>query len=224
MQGNNTDNNELDDLKSLWQSQEDKITYDSDDIFKMIHRKSVNSIQWLFIITIIEVIIGISMSIWTLFSGKHVYDQERIKVIGEDIFTKYENFSHIGLFGSLVIFGITFYFYRKINSALSVKDLMTSIIKFRRIITWFIIIWIVGILLLFTPIMVEMGSNTYLNSQPHLNETIESTKMTAQKVGYIMAIVTIVLMLIFSGIYYGLIYGVFLRRLGKNLKELKNIK
>jgi hypothetical protein len=224
MADNNRNNDEFDDLKSLWQNQEEKITYNTDDIFKMIHRKSVNSIQWLFIITIIEVLLGIAMSLWTIFSGKHVYSDERIKIIGEDVLTKYENFSHLGLLGSLVLFGLTFYFYRKINSALSVKDLMSLIIRFRKLIMYFIIIWVIGIMILFTPIMVEMGSNTYLNSQPHLNETIETTKMTAQKVGYVMAIVTIVLILVFSAIYYGVIYGIFLRRLGRNLKELKNIQ
>lgn len=224
MAENNSNQDELDDLKSLWQSQEDTIQYNSEDIFKMIHRKSVNSIQWLFIITIIEVLIGIAMSLWTIFSGKHVYSEERVQIIGEDVLTKYENFSHLGLLGSLVLFGITFYFYRKINSALSVRDLMSFIMRFRKLVMWFIILWVLAILCLFTPVMVEMGSNTYINSQPHLNETIETTKLTAEKVGYVMAIVTIVLILIFSAIYYGLIYGVFLRRLGKNLKELKNIK
>lgn len=224
MAENNSNQDELDDLKSLWQSQEDTIQYKSEDIFKMIHRKSVNSIQWLFIITIIEVLIGIAMSLWTIFSGKHVYSEERVQIIGEDVLTKYENFSHLGLLGSLVLFGITFYFYRKINSALSVRDLMSFIMRFRKLVMWFIILWVLAILCLFTPVMVEMGSNTYINSQPHLNETIETTKLTAEKVGYVMAIVTIVLILIFSAIYYGLIYGVFLRRLGKNLKELKNIK
>lgn len=224
MEGNSTNNQDFDDLKSLWQSQEVEKTYDTDEIFKMIHRKSVNSVQWLFIITLIEVLIGIGLSVWTFISGKNLYINENMKVASEEMLTKYENFSHLGLVGSFVIFGITYFYYKKISSSLSVSELMQSIMKFRKIVVGFIIAWVSITQILFIPYMMELGAQTYLQTPKagHLPEN-DAVNM-AKKVGLIVTIVTAVVILLFSAVYYGIIYGVFLRRLGKNLKELKSIE
>lgn len=224
MEGNSTNNQDFDELKSLWQSQEEEKTYDTDEIFKMIHRKSVNSVQWLFIITLIEVLIGIGLSVWTFISGKNLYINENMKVASEEMLTKYENFSHLGLVGSFVIFGITYFYYKKISSSLSVSELMQSIMKFRKIVVGFIIAWVSITQILFIPYMMELGAQTYLQTPKagHLPEN-DAVNM-AKKVGLIVTIVTAVVILLFSAVYYGIIYGVFLRRLGKNLKELKSLE
>src|SRR5690606_8751514 len=164
MEGNSTNNQDFDDLKSLWQRQEVEKTYDTDEIFKMIHRKSVNSVQWLFIITLIEVLIGIGLSVWTFISGKNLYINENMKVASEEMLTKYENFSHLGLVGSFVIFGVTYFYYKKISSSLSVSELMQSIMKFRKIVVGFIIAWVSITQILFIPYMMELGAQTYLQT------------------------------------------------------------
>lgn len=103
-------NDELDDLKSLWKDQPVEKSYGKDEIFKMIHRKSINSVQWLFIITIIELILGLGISLWTIFSGQHFYSDDTIKMVGEGVFKRMENLSHLGLLGSIMLMGIMFYF------------------------------------------------------------------------------------------------------------------
>lgn len=214
---------ELNDLKSLWKNQPDEKSYDSTEIFKMIHRKSINSVQWLFIITFIEFLIGLVMSLWTIF-GNNFYSQDRIQTVGPEVYEKLVSLSQFGLIGSLVIFGITFYFYHKISSAMAVHDLMKNIIKFRMSVFAFIFIWILGILILFVPLMIEMGINTYINNNLNQGKTLEEVQNIAKSVGYIFAGITVFSFLLFSAIYYGIIYGIFLRRLGRNLKELKKIE
>lgn len=219
-QNTNKDN---DFLKSIWQSQKEEKTYDSKAIFKMIHRKSINSIQWLFIITILEFFIGISISLWILLSGKHFFSNEKIDLIGKTEYAKMENFSHLGILGSVVLIIIVFYFFRRISSTLSIQQLIQNIINFRKTVIGFIIFWLIIAIFLITPIMISLGANTYLaeNQTKHLN--IEEAKAIAQKVGYLTASFTVLVILVFSAIYYGFVYGTFLRRLGKNLKELKSI-
>lgn len=216
-------NKENDFLKSIWQSQKDQKTYDSKAIFKMIHRKSINAVQWLFIITIIEFIIGISISIWLLFSDKHFLSNENIDLVGKAEYAKMENLSHFGIVGSVLLIAIVFYFFRKISSTLAIQQLIQNIINFRKTVIGFIIFWLILVSILITPIIISLGTNTYLaeNAAQHLS--IEEANAMAKKVGYITASFTIFIILIFSAIYYGLIYGTFLRRLGKNLKELKSI-
>lgn len=216
-------NDDLDDLKSLWKEQSVQKNYGKDEIFKMIHRKSINSVQWLFIITILELIFGLTISLWTVFSGNHFSSEETINIVGEDLFRRMENLSHLGLVGSLILFGIMFYFYRKISSSLSVQGLISTILRFRKVVMWFIIFWIVFTLVIFVPIIMEMGSNIYFNAATHENESVEQMNKSARQMGYIMAGINIALILVFFGLYYGIIYGIFLRRLGKNLKELKKI-
>lgn len=211
------------DLKDLWKNQPDEKVYDSSAIFKMIHRKSINSVQWLFIITIIEFLIGLLMSLWSIFGNKF-YSQDRIEVVGMDAYQRLESLSQFGIIGSFVILAITFYFYRKISSALSVHALMKNIIGFRRSVFGFIFLWIVGMLIIFVPLMIEIGVNTYLNEHISDGKSISEIQEMAQKVGYIFAGVTVFSFLMFSVIYYGIIYGIFLRRLGRNLKELRKIE
>lgn len=217
-------NDDLDDLKSLWKEQSVQKNYGKDEIFKMIHRKSTNSVQWLFIITILELIFGLTISLWTVFSGKHFYSEETIQIVGKDLFQQMENLSHLGLVGSFILFGIMLYFYRKISSSLSVHELISTILKFRKMVMWFIIFWIIFTLVIFVPIIMEMGSNIYVNTVAHENESIEQMNKAARQMGYIMAGINILFILVFFGLYYGIIYGIFLRRLGKNLKELKKIE
>src|SRR5690606_15254861 len=107
---------------------------------------------------------------------------------------------------------------------LSVQGLISTILKFRKIVMWFIIFWIIFTLVIFVPIIMEMGSNIYFNAATHENESVEQMNKAARQMGYIMAGINIALILVFFGLYYGIIYGIFLRRLGKNLKELKKIE
>lgn len=217
-------NDELDDLKSLWKSQPEEKNYDRNDIFKMIHRKSVNSVQWLFIITIIEFLLGILLSLWSIFSGQKMYSSETIDAIGLETYSKFESITHVGLIGSVLFISVTFYYYRKISSALSVNKLMQTIMRFRKTIMWLIICWVSFSFILIIPLVMEMGENTYLNTVNHENETLEQMRLQAKKTAWIFAGIMIGFITFFCVIYYGIIYGVFLRRLGRNLKELKNIE
>jgi len=217
-------NDELDDLKSLWKNQPDEKNYGKDDIFKMIHRKSINSVQWLFIITILEFIFGILMSLWSVFSGQKIYSPETINAIGLETYSKFESISHVGLIGSVLFISVTYYFYRKISSALSVNKLMQTIMRFRKTITWLIICWIAFTLVLVVPLMMEMGENSYMNAVNHESESMEQMRLQAKKTAWIFAGIMIGFITVFCAVYYGIIYGVFLRRLGKNIKELRSIE
>ena len=217
-------NDELDDLKSLWKNQLDEKNYGKDDIFKMIHRKSINSVQWLFIITILEFIFGILMSLWSVFSGQKIYSPETINAIGLETYSKFESISHVGLIGSVLFISVTYYFYRKISSALSVNKLMQTIMRFRKTITWLIICWIAFTFVLVGPFMMEMGENSYMNAVNHESESMEQMRLQAKKTAWIFAGIMIGFITVFCAVYYGIIYGIFLRRLGKNIKELRSIE
>lgn len=215
---------ELDDLKSIWKNQTDEKSYDKDEIFKMIHRKSKNSVQWLFYITLIELAFALVFSLWAILSGTSMISEHLKEIMTEDTLRSYDYVSHISLVGSFIFVGITFYYFRKISAQLSVKALIDKIIEFRKVLSWLIIVWVVLSLVFIFPMYVEMGKQVFLHDYEKGNMSSHEIEKTANGVGFGLAAVSSLLIILFSALYYGVIYGIFLRRLGKNLKELKKIE
>jgi len=222
----NNDNikDELDDLKSVWKSQKEEKSYDSTQIFKMIHKKSINSVQWLFIISLIELLLGILFSLWTYFSGNHFYSEETLNLVGRESLDKLESLSHLGLIGSLIFMAIVFFYYRKISSNLSIKELISNIIKFRKTVIWFLASWLTLATVFLAPIYYQMGRTAYLNNIAEKTLSLEEIQSTANGAGWGFTVVIVFFIFIVCGLYYLIIYGFFLRRLNKNLKELKKIE
>lgn len=220
----NIHDDELDDLKSLWQNQTDEKSYDKDQIFKMIHRKSKNSVQWLFYITLAELALAIVFSIWAIISGTNMISEHLKEIMTEDTLKSYDYISHISLVGSCIFVAITFYYFRKISAQLSVKALIDKIIEFRKVLSWLIIVWVVLSLAFIFPMYVEMGQQVFMHDYDKGNMSEQEIQETAKGVGIGLAAISSFLIILFSVLYYGIIYGIFLRRLGKNLKELKKIE
>lgn len=220
----NIHDDELDDLKSLWKNQADEKSYDKDQIFKMIHRKSKNSVQWLFYITLAELTLAMLFSLWAIVSGTTMMSEHLKEVISEETLKTYDLVSHLSLVGSCVFVAITFFYFRKISAQLSVKSLIDNIIKFRKVLFWLIIVWIALSLAFIFPMYMEMGQQVFLHDYDKGNMSDVEIQETAQGVGFGLALISSIVILLFSALYYGIIYGIFLRRLGKNLKELKKIE
>ncbi|SMC41864.1 hypothetical protein [Moheibacter sediminis] len=220
----NIHDDELNDLKSLWQNQTDEKSYDKNQIFKMIHRKSKNSVQWLFYITLAELALAIVFSIWAIVSGTNMISEHLKEVMNEETLKSYDYISHISLVGSCIFVAITFIYFRKISAQLSVKALIDKIIEFRKVLSWLIILWVVLSLAFIFPMYVEMGQQVFMHDYDKGNMSPQEIEQTAKGVGIGLAAISSFLIILFSVLYYGIIYGIFLRRLGKNLKELKKIE
>lgn len=223
---NNTD--ELDDLKSLWHSQKEDKSYDSDEIVSMIHRKSINSVQWLFIISLLELLAGLAITLWSYFSGSHYYPQSSIELMGEENIIRLENFSNYGSLFSIVLIGIIFYYYRKISADAAVTTLIRNIINFRTVVIICLITIAAVFLAIMFPIYFDIGKGIALRNvtgRPGgAGMPAEEIETAVNAAGWTMAVISTLLIALFFFIYYFLIYGFFLRRLKRNLKELNRIK
>lgn len=220
----NIQDDELDDLKSIWQNQTEEKSYDKDQIFNMIHNKSKNSVQWLFYITLAELALALIFSVWAIVSGTNMISEHLKEIMTEDTLKSYDYISHISLVGSIIFVGITFYYYQKISAQLSIKALIDKIIEFRKVLSWLIIVWVVLSLAFIFPMYVEMGQQVFLHDYDKGNMSEQEIQETAKGVGIGLAAISSFFIILFSVLYYGIIYGIFLRRLGKNLKELKKIE
>ena len=99
---------ELDLLKKDWKKNSDSFEQVSEnEIYKMIHKKSSSIVKWIFLISVIELGLGLIIGIALSFTK---YDEKSIVL-----------FKHLGIFGfyiasSILLYVVIFYFIYKFYS------------------------------------------------------------------------------------------------------------
>ncbi len=202
---------ELDLLKKDWKEKEKdlpKLSYE--EIYQMIWKKSSSYVKWIFIISILELSLGI---IGNLIVSPSAFSDIKLPFI-------IEIFSWISI---PVIFYFSYCFfrnYRNLSTTSSIKGLMHDIIKARRSVKHYIIFNLVlgGIMSIITIIYTSVefsGGWSKFTSEAHFKEyailIISAILLTA-----------LILSIVF-GIYY-LLYGILMKRLKGNYNELKKIE
>ncbi|MBT3588361.1 MAG: hypothetical protein HN507_06890 [Flavobacteriaceae bacterium] len=208
---------QLDKLKKEWQSREQelpKVRYYN--IYKMLFKKSSSIVKWIFIISVIELLFWISLYF--------VNPEDNIEVINEmgigDIMF-YSNFVHFIIFG---IFIFIFYKnYQSIQVTDNTKMLMQNILNTRKTVRYFVY-YNLGMF-----VLVSIVIDSYFYSRSHqLYEIMDFANKGIPEEGFatafiisqiIMGVVVIGLLLVF----YWLVYGILLKRLNRNYKELKKM-
>ncbi|WP_016988736.1 hypothetical protein [Flavobacterium sp. ACAM 123] len=206
---------ELDLLKKDWQKNKDSFEQVSEiEIYKMIHKKSSSIVKWILIISILEVLLWTSLSL--IFNA-----DDYLENINNNGFVSYLKIFNYLSYAVIVIFIYLFYKnYIRISTIASTKQLMKDILKTRKTVQYYV--WynlaMIGILLIIGfVIALFYNPETVL-----LREKIESDPIIMAVTVGILALVSIVLFGLFW-LFYRLLYGVLLRRLYDNYKELKKI-
>jgi len=192
----------LDNLKDAWKDQKSKnIQFTESDIYKMMHKKSSSIVKWIFYISIIEFVI--------LFTSNFFIDYDEMKELGM------QNFVTVLVTLSFivgVVFVTLFYKnYKNICVSDSTKKLMNDILKTKKIVSTYIIIQLIlaGITIIWSAYATAQSYD--LSNDEHL---LNSTKF------WIIITIFTVFMLGVFWLFYQLLYGILLKRLKKNYKEL----
>ncbi|GAB2773178.1 hypothetical protein [Salinimicrobium soli] len=209
---------ELDFLKQNWKKQEENLPRLSyDEIYKMLWKRSSSIVKWIFVISIAELFISTMLSIW-LADADYWNDMENIGLT---------NFT-IGLY--IVSYLITFFFiylfyrnYQRISATDDAATLMRNILRTRRTVKNYI-----------AYILISAGISavvvTWFTIQNHqmIQEVQNTTKYTFDTLDWAKFIVagTILLglFLVLIWVFYKLLYGILLRRLRRNYRELKKLE
>ncbi len=201
---------ELDLLKKSWNNETtNKVT--TDDIYKMILKKSSSSVKWIFIISIMELLFGL---ISAIFISPNDYNELNLP-------DWIEKFVTISSLLTVFIFSIKFYKnYKKINTSNSIIDLLNNIIRTRKTVKQFVVInlSLMAILMIF-------GFSYILTSPSEINNQalIELTNIKDYiLLGLIVFFATAVSIGILLIVYY-IFYGVLMKNLNRNFKELKQL-
>ena len=207
----------LDKLKENWQSEEHELPKVSfDKIYKMLLKKSSSIVKWIFVISIVELLFWIS-----LYFILPEDNMNMMKELGLERVMFYCEIFHFFIFG---IFIILFYKnYKSIQVTDSTNVLMQNILNTRKTVRYFVY-YNVGMTIAFS-----IAIDTYLyNNSEKLYEVMGLAKQGIPKEGFanifiisqiIVGFIIIALLILF----YWLVYGILLKKLKGNYRELKKI-
>lgn len=207
----------LDKLKENWQSEKHELPKVSfDKIYKMLLKKSSSIVKWIFVISIIELLFWISLYL--------ILPEDNINMMKELGLERVMNYSEIFHFFIFGIFIILFYKnYKSIQVTDNTNVLMQNILNTRKTVRYFVY-YNVG-----TAIAMNVAINTYLlNDSDKLYKIMHSYNQDIPKEGFANIFLTsqIIVFLIVIGLlvlFYWLVYGILLKKLKRNYKELKKI-
>lgn len=210
---------ELDILKKDWKKQGDnfpKLTYN--EIYKMILKKSSSIVKWIFIISILEFILWTGLSFF-------MKDSESM--------TKFDSYGADNIMIPVTIIGyiiLAYFFYKffmnykTISATDNAKVLMENILKTRRTVKQY-----VGFNLIYLFIITFVVLGIQMKRDTQMIELVEQASANGQLFKFYggFVLITLVVLAVAIGVillFYYLIYGLLLRRLNLNYKELKQLE
>ncbi|MEW5677269.1 hypothetical protein ABGT15_13220 [Flavobacterium enshiense] len=210
---------ELDLLKKDWKKNDSQFPKVSEqEIYAMLHKKSSSIVKWIFIISVLEIILWTTISILTA-------DENYFKTLKDyHIDTLMDVFTAVNY---VVIACFIFLFYRNfrnINTTDNVKSLMKNILRTRKTVQYYI--WYNLGMIGLTFIIIMTATFRY---DARINEIVEKSSAggDGNTLFWIVLIgFTFIFFVVFFSLFwlfYRLIYGYLLRRLHKNFEELKKI-
>lgn len=210
---------ELELLKKDWQKKEKHLPKLSfDEIYKMIWKKSSSIVKWIFYISILEFVLWATLNLIS-------YNQEHLQVEKEWHIYELSAVLNVVYYFVLVYFIYKFYQnYRQITVTDSSSKLMKSILKVKRTVTqyvWFnIAIFTVSFLmLLYGSLKYGDESEKILNAAANAGNELVFWVMFA-----VICLVIIGIILTLIWLFYKLIYGILLKRLRENYRELQKLE
>ena len=211
---------ELELLKKDWQKKTaDLPTLSYEEIHKMIWKKSSSIVKWILIISILEFTLP-QLLIFAPPMGDAMQVYEQIGV------SKYLFALSIFIYAVALYFIFQFYTrFKEISVLDNSKNLMKKIIKTRKTVKHYVIFSLSMIMV--SVIIMLIG--VYLNENitdafPELKEGLDKISPDKLRVTLMLVIgITGICLTLFMGGVYNLLYGLLLKKLKGNYKELKQL-
>lgn len=205
---------ELDLLKKDWQKNDAFEQVSEVDIYKMLHAKSSSIVKWIFIISILEILL------WTVISVFFNTDDYLKNIKHEELNFYFEVLNYFNYAVILVFIYLFYKNYVAISTTVSTKQLMKDILKTRKTVQCYV--WYNLGMVGFSMMLGFFMAFTYNPEVVVLMDKIgNNTKVMVITIGIFVLIIGLFLGAFW--LFYRLLYGILLRRLHANYKELKKI-
>ncbi|WP_179006771.1 hypothetical protein [Winogradskyella forsetii] len=207
---------ELELLKKNWNKESAEYkNYSDADIYPMLHKKSSSIVKTLFYISVAE------LGFWILMNFLPFVVSAKMKAQLEEMS---HSWIYIGL--NILSYAVIILFvyllwkaYRAISVTDNAKKLMESILKTRKVIKYYVLYN-----LLIALISIPVSLYFSINEHPEISQQLEDAS-SRQLV--VMALITVgitAVFLVLIWLFYKLIYGILIKRLNRNYKELKKLE
>lgn len=209
---------ELDILKKDWKKNENSYTQITEkEIYGMLHKKSSSIVKWILVISILEI------AFWSVL-GFFTADESYLKTL--ELYHLRDVMPIITTVNYAVILFFIYLFYKNyktINTTDTVKQLMHTILKTRKTVQNYV--WYNLIMTFFSMVLVVVFQLKY---DPNIEKVFNNMSATMDSnLFYLMVtffyIIVILVVIGFIWLFYRLIYGILMKRLNNNYKELKKI-
>ena len=205
---------ELDLLKKDWQKNNAFEQVSEVDIYKMLHTKSSSIVKWIFIISILEILL------WTSISVFFNTDDYLKNIKHEELNLFFEALTILNYVVILVFIYLFYKNYVSISTTVSTKQLMKDILKTRKTVQCYV--WYnLGMVALSLMIGFFMAFNYNPEVVVLMDKIGNNTKVMVITIGVFVLIIAAFLGIFW--LFYRLLYGILLRKLYANYSELKKI-
>ncbi|WP_348824583.1 hypothetical protein [Flavobacterium aestuarii] len=213
---------ELDLLKKDWKKNSDSFVQISEsDIYKMIHKRSSSVVKWIFIVSLIELGLGLVLGLILSFTK---YDEKNVELIKHLGVYNYYIITTVLLYAVILYFIFRFYtMYRKISVDDNTKKLISTILKTRKVVKQYIafnLSFFAVFFILFGGYLFHEG---YLEDASKKGALHPEMPLNIALISFIVLILATALFTFAFWLVYKLIYGILLKRLQNNYIELKKI-
>lgn len=209
---------ELERLKKDWKTNNNFPELSKEEIYTFLHKKSSSIVKWIFIISLLE------FGFWSLIGliTKNSEAQQRFDSYNVDAIMM--PLMVIGYI-ILIYFFVMFYKnYKEISNTDSTKSLMQKILKTRKTVKHYVIFNLVFLFISsIIGAVIEFSNNSDLKLTISQFENTNDLYIFYAIIGGITLIAIVVLLAILIGFYY-IVYGLLLKRLKENYKELEVIE
>jgi hypothetical protein len=205
---------ELDLLKRDWQKNDTFEQVSEVEIYKMLHTKSSSIVKWIFIISILEILL------WTSISVFFNTDDYLKNIKHEELDLYFEALTYFNYAVILVFIYLFYKNYVSISTTVSTKQLMKDILKTRKTVQCYV--WYnLGMVALSLMIGFFMAFTYNPEVAVLMDKVGNNTKVMVITIGVFALIIAAFLGIFW--LFYRLLYGILLRRLYANYSELKKI-
>ncbi|WP_422860987.1 hypothetical protein ACOKFD_00255 [Flagellimonas sp. S174] len=210
---------ELELLKKDWQKKEEhlpKLSYD--DIYPMIWKKSSSMVKWIFYISIIEFVFWAAIN-FVSSDPQYMQDLKAMHIYNIMMVLNFVNY------GIILYFIFKFYLnYKKISVTDSSRKLMKTILKVKRTVTQYV--WFNLIIFATYMIISLYGVLIFSDEGREIVKTAteQGNEMTFWFLVIAVSILFTGVLLVVIWLFYRLLYGILLKRLKENYRELKKLE
>ncbi|QTD37797.1 hypothetical protein JL193_00340 [Polaribacter batillariae] len=207
----------LENYKKAWNNQPiDSNTLTKQQIYNMAHSKSSSIVKWIFIIGLLELAfwVGINLlipdSIYKIYEDFNLENQVKFFMILHYIV--------------IIIFLYFFYMnYKKISAIENTKKLINKIFKVRKTIKYYVYYNLAIVFLSSLVINSVMFSNSEKLMEVVNPEDLPVNVSQVITVTIISQIIALLIFMVLLWLFYKLIYGILLKKLKRNYKELAKL-